>query len=177
MPTIDELRAAAREHARQLEANGADVFAADPSDPDWLALRNALRDANDAIKRIERIASRRADRHARIMSERLRAQADEAVQVVRECVIVESIELSPCMVYVVHRGDTGEVKIGISRNVAARVAQLQTASGAALKLLACFPGDRDAEAGLHARFARDRRTGEWFTFSPAIERWLAELPA
>jgi hypothetical protein len=54
-------------------------------------------------------------------------------------------------------------KIGVSRNVAERVAGLQTASGGKLELIGAIDGDFPLEKSLHRRFARWHLRGEWFS--------------
>jgi hypothetical protein len=67
----------------------------------------------------------------------------------------------------------GRIKIGWSRKVATRVAQLQTGSPVPIKLLGVTPGGRSLERELHHRFAADRLTGEWFTATPELLACIA----
>lgn len=62
----------------------------------------------------------------------------------------------------------GRVKIGWSKKVASRVAQLQTANAVPLRLLGVIPGGRALERQLHERFAPARLSGEWFEATPDL---------
>lgn len=63
----------------------------------------------------------------------------------------------------------GPIKIGIAKDVAARLCTLQAAHPYHLKVLAVLPGvGKEAERRLHKRFAADRLCGEWFAESPAL---------
>jgi hypothetical protein len=67
-------------------------------------------------------------------------------------------------VYFIQAGD--RVKIGFAKDVAARLAQLQTGNACRLKLLAVIPnGSHALERRLHAFFAEHRVRNEWFQFS------------
>lgn len=165
MSTLDAIRARAAAHE---EETGTNVYAAETTDPDWLPLREAIRDAQRAIGTIERIAARRADRHASKIAGLLSDRRDEAMRVIQESHgFADSI-------YVVLRRDTNEVKIGISRNVPSRVAALQNASGAPLELLVSFPGDLATERDIHRRFSEHRRGGEWFTYAHEVRAWVEQ---
>ena len=73
--------------------------------------------------------------------------------------------------------EEGLVKIGHSRQVSRRLAQLRAVSPFPLKLLATATGGAEREAYYHSRFAADRRSGEWFERSAAIEAEIARLSA
>jgi excisionase family DNA binding protein len=64
------------------------------------------------------------------------------------------------------------VKIGYAKDVAKRLATLQTASPHRLVVVVHFPGNIEMERRLHARFAKHRSTGEWFTIHQNIRDWL-----
>lgn len=67
-------------------------------------------------------------------------------------------------VYFIQADD--RVKIGFAADVAARLAQLQTASATPLQLLAVISGvSMPVERRLHRFFAAQRKRGEWFKFS------------
>lgn len=66
------------------------------------------------------------------------------------------------------------VKIGWSKHVASRLAQLQTGSPTPLKLLGAIPGARAAERRLHEQFAHLRLTGEWFRAAPELLDHIAQ---
>lgn len=65
-------------------------------------------------------------------------------------------------------GAGGQIKIGWSRKVATRLAQLQTGSANQLKLLATVPGGRGLEQSLHKQFHHLRLAGEWFLAAPEL---------
>jgi hypothetical protein len=81
-------------------------------------------------------------------------------------------EATGSSVYFARSGD--RIKIGWSRQVATRLAQLQTGNAAPIELLGVVPGGRSAERELHSRFAADRVSGEWFEASPEL---LAHITA
>lgn len=60
------------------------------------------------------------------------------------------------------RSEAGLIKIGVSRNVTARIRNLQCAHGQPLKLVYRGPGNFRLEASLHAHYASARVMGEWF---------------
>ena len=66
-------------------------------------------------------------------------------------------------------------KLGVSKNPAARLKQLQTGSSDRLVLLAIYPGSYEDEVKLHNYLCTSRLVGEWFTYSNKIdiilERW------
>jgi len=68
------------------------------------------------------------------------------------------------MIYFARAGSDGPVKIGFSRNAAARIADLTTVSPAPLETLRIIEGDYQVEAWLHRQFSSRRRNGEWFDF-------------
>lgn len=54
------------------------------------------------------------------------------------------------------------VKVGWSRKIATRMAQLQTGNAAPIQLLGFTPGGRTKERQIHQQFAHLRVAGEWF---------------
>jgi hypothetical protein len=69
------------------------------------------------------------------------------------------------------RGDHNLVKIGVSTNPNARLAQLRTASAFPIDFsyIAVTPGKGfDIEQGAHAMLASHRCNGEWFDIAPEI---------
>ena len=75
--------------------------------------------------------------------------------------------------YIIQMANTGEIKVGRSKDVHKRLKQLQTGSPHRLRLILHAPGQGKREAVIH-RMMRERRTrydGEWFE-----EGALAELP-
>jgi hypothetical protein len=78
-------------------------------------------------------------------------------------------------VYFAAAGDGGQIKIGWSKNVSARLTQLQTGSASPIKLLGTTPGGRAAERRLHGQFAHLRISGEWFKAAPELLDHIASL--
>jgi predicted GIY-YIG superfamily endonuclease len=69
------------------------------------------------------------------------------------------------------------IKIGMARNVAARVAELQTANHETLSILVEIPCDSEKEAfdleqRLHRLFRRHRIRGEWFEPKIMSRMWV-----
>jgi hypothetical protein len=81
----------------------------------------------------------------------------------------------PCFVYVIRAG--GPIKVGVAKDVAARLATLQTGNPYRFDLLAVLPGAHDLEWQLHRRIESDRLEGEWFDGPqvPAFLEFVAEL--
>lgn len=73
-------------------------------------------------------------------------------------------------VYFAQAGD--RIKIGWSKNVATRVAQLQTGNAAPIKLLGVVPGGRAKEREIHDLFASVRVGGEWFTATTELLAYI-----
>lgn len=61
-----------------------------------------------------------------------------------------------------------KIKIGISRNVHARLSQIRGHSGTKAVLLASVPGNREIEKSLHKKLVAHRISGEWFTDCPEV---------
>ena len=73
-------------------------------------------------------------------------------------------------IYFIQSGENGPIKIGITRDVEARLKALQTAHPETLKLLGVRGGDTQDEASWHRRFHRQRLRGEWFRPSTRLLR-------
>lgn len=73
-------------------------------------------------------------------------------------------DMTDMYVYAIRESETGRIKLGISRNPAARVEQLQTGNSQHLELMAfCKAQDRFSdEFALHARASQYHIRGEWF---------------
>jgi hypothetical protein len=67
-------------------------------------------------------------------------------------------------VYLMFATERGDYKLGISKNPAKRVKQLQTGSGEQIELLDLFltPYPFEVETSLHGLYAPDHNMGEWF---------------
>jgi hypothetical protein len=76
-------------------------------------------------------------------------------------------------VYLVRAGNW--IKIGWSRNVGARISQLQTGNADPIELIATISGGRALERQLHERFADSRVSGEWFKYGPELANYVASL--
>lgn len=75
--------------------------------------------------------------------------------------------------YFVQEAESGNIKIGIARNLKQRLYELQTDNSNKLNLLgsAKFSSElavRKAEKHLHATFATQRVRGEWFKTSESL---------
>jgi Meiotically up-regulated gene 113 len=69
----------------------------------------------------------------------------------------------------------GHIKIGYSANPDRRLKSLQTASSVPLRLIGTLPGTLKDEEALHARFAKYRVRGEWFTLTGALRSFIERL--
>jgi hypothetical protein len=77
-------------------------------------------------------------------------------------------------IYFVQRGD-GPIKIGITKNLAGRLAALGTASHEPLHLLASVPGNSNAERHFHSTLAKYRIKGEWFRPCAEVLRLIEQV--
>jgi hypothetical protein len=89
----------------------------------------------------------------------------QILQALNEFEIPEDLAGEGLCVYVIRNTGTGSVKIGVSRDPAERLKQLQTGSDAQLELVAV---KRTAnafaeEAALHRKHGERRLCGEWFS--------------
>ncbi len=67
-------------------------------------------------------------------------------------------------VYFIQAVAGGNVKIGIAKNISARIKQLQTASPTPLKIIKVYKNVSPSfERELHERYKQYRLCGEWFT--------------
>lgn len=78
-------------------------------------------------------------------------------------------------VYFAAAGD--RIKIGWSRKVGTRIAQLQTGNPEPVVLLATVPGGLSRERALHRRFDHLRVAGEWFAAAPELTAYIAAIDA
>jgi hypothetical protein len=69
---------------------------------------------------------------------------------------------------------TGEIKIGISGDPAARFIVLQAGSPVLLSMLGVMLGDREKEREIHTRFEESRLRGEWFRPDPELLAYIEE---
>jgi hypothetical protein len=74
-------------------------------------------------------------------------------------------------------GMSGPIKIGVSVNPAARLADLQPCSPVPLEIVAQMPGDFTVERSLHEAFRDHHSHGEWFRVSVGLLRVIDEVNA
>lgn len=72
------------------------------------------------------------------------------------------------VVYLVQSGDVPAVKIGMSRYLPQRVAEIQVLNPQPVRCLAVLPGGAGLEAMLHYQLRRLRMHGEWFCLGKEI---------
>lgn len=77
--------------------------------------------------------------------------------------------------YAIGIGTGGPVKIGISRDPKARLAQIQTSFPMRLVLIGTKASNVAAERAIHQLLGGARVSGEWFKRSPEVEQFLATL--
>jgi hypothetical protein len=68
------------------------------------------------------------------------------------------------VVYVIEAVGLGMVKIGTSRNLENRLADLRYLCPMDIALVKAVPGGKELEAHLHKRFHEHRSHGEWFVY-------------
>lgn len=78
-------------------------------------------------------------------------------------------------VYFIQSAAGGNIKIGVSYDVAARLQSLQIGSPTALRLLASIPGSQRDERVLHLKFRELRCDGEWFRPEPELLAHIASI--
>jgi len=67
-----------------------------------------------------------------------------------------------------------QVKIGITKSLRKRIANLKTGSEGQLILHAIEPGDKNKEKEIHKKFGSDRRQGEWFICSRLLYKHIMD---
>ena len=70
---------------------------------------------------------------------------------------------------------TGHIKIGTTASLDHRMSAMRTAHAEPVVLLAAVRGGHSHEATLHRIFARDRDHGEWFSPSPELLTFVAQV--
>lgn len=75
------------------------------------------------------------------------------------------------VVYFIHNPLSDRMKIGYTKTLGARIADLETGSGVELRLVAALTGNQCDERLLHKHFSPHRLFREWFAFAPVLE-WL-----
>lgn len=81
------------------------------------------------------------------------------------------------MVYFIQAECGGSIKIGLAKDPATRLNQIQRYSPLRLRIIALMDGDRSAELALHRRFLECWSHGEWFTPTPELIRWIHDHAA
>jgi hypothetical protein len=76
-------------------------------------------------------------------------------------------------IYFLLGGD--KVKIGVTRDIRARIDAIRTMSPVPITLLCVIPGTPTKEKELHQRFAQHRAHGEWFVDCAEIRAFIAEM--
>jgi hypothetical protein len=71
----------------------------------------------------------------------------------------------------------GHVKIGYSKRVSARLAQLQTGCATPIQLIGTMPGGLAVERRVHKQFDHLRLDGEWFIAHPDLMAYVAKRKA
>lgn len=79
-------------------------------------------------------------------------------------------------VYFIQDIESRSVKIGFSYSPRKRLADLNSASSGQRRLLRLLPGRFTAENTLHRYFREERISGEWFTASERMARYLDNIP-
>ena len=78
-------------------------------------------------------------------------------------------------VYFISAIGVGKLKIGYSKNVANRMAQLQTGTPHELVLCGCIAGSMRDEESLHRHFLEKRSNNEWFTIDDELARKVSSI--
>lgn len=76
--------------------------------------------------------------------------------------------LTTCVIYFIKSERTGDIKIGRTTNLTARIKQLHTASSDVLRVLGVFAGQPQDERFFHEAFKDLRLNGEWFKPHPDL---------
>lgn len=75
-------------------------------------------------------------------------------------------------VYFILNRRQNAIKIGTTINIATRLRVLQTSQSEALELIGAVDGSTTAERHIHFVLRRYRIKGEWFTYSPDVQRFV-----
>lgn len=80
--------------------------------------------------------------------------------------------MKPTSLYVIAPHDRSVLKVGMSADVARRLAQIQASSATPLSVIATRSGDRADEAAIHRQLREHRMHGEWFHDTPVVRATL-----
>jgi len=87
--------------------------------------------------------------------------------------VLYGLEGTDGQLYVVKCGNFGLVKLGVtSAPMKTRLTALQSGCPFELTTLVLAPGNREAEAALHCRFAKHKVRGEWFDLVESVKKWV-----
>jgi hypothetical protein len=73
------------------------------------------------------------------------------------------------------RAGRGAVKIGLSKNVDARITELQNGNAGRLRVLRTIEGTARTENLAHKAFAQHHIRGEWFRYTPEMLTWTEPM--
>lgn len=71
--------------------------------------------------------------------------------------------------------NSGNIKIGVTASVSARLKNIQASCGSKIKLLGYMKGTQALEAKLHKRFRKHRIHGEWFRKNSDLLQFIETL--
>ena len=77
--------------------------------------------------------------------------------------------------YVLQGADSGNIKIGTTRNLRSRLPSLRTSCSEALHVVAILDGRLCGERALHHRFRQQRIRGEWFRPAKRLLTAVAQM--
>ena len=75
-------------------------------------------------------------------------------------------------VYFIQRGKQGPIKIGVTKYLYRRLAEIQRSYPQRLRILGIIDGYLDQERVLHERFAHLRLDGEWFSIANELSNYI-----
>ena len=106
------------------------------------------------------VVSKHQSRKDRLRFQR-RERGERAIRI-----LVKQLQAGRPYIYLIH-GPSG-YKIGFSKDVSRRAAQLNTAMGSSCSIVAIAPGGRNLERDMHKRHRFKRINREWFEPNPQI---------
>jgi Meiotically up-regulated gene 113 len=89
------------------------------------------------------------------------------------------LQYAVMFVYFVENSQSGYIKIGLSKNIRARMSSLSSSSGVNLRLLCYLETDKaeELERELHDRFAKDNVSGEWYRNCTGLRDYIETVQA
>lgn len=85
---------------------------------------------------------------------------------------VKTEHLRECVIYIIRAVPSGNIKIGITDDVARRLRGLRAASYEELEVVSTFPGTGRAEKQIHAQLKASCIRGEWFRPTEEVLAWV-----